>query len=57
VSFGVWHNTISGNVSEHNGLQLPGAGAGVGMFAPFPGTAASGNVVSHNILRNNGLPA
>ncbi|HEY1501732.1 MAG TPA: right-handed parallel beta-helix repeat-containing protein [Acidobacteriaceae bacterium] len=56
VSYGVWHNTISGNVSEHNGLQLPGAGAGVGMFAPFPGTAASGNVVIHNVLRNNGLP-
>ncbi|HEX4309303.1 MAG TPA: right-handed parallel beta-helix repeat-containing protein [Acidobacteriaceae bacterium] len=56
VSYGVWHNTIAGNVSERNGLQLPGAGAGVGMFAPFPGTAASGNVVIHNVLRNNGLP-
>ncbi|MBT9332070.1 right-handed parallel beta-helix repeat-containing protein [Paracidobacterium acidisoli] len=56
VSFGVIHNTISHNVSARNGLQLPGAGAGVGIFAPFPGTTASGNVVIGNEILNNGLP-
>jgi nitrous oxidase accessory protein NosD len=56
VSFGVMNNTIVHNDSSHNGLQLPGAGAGVGIFAPFPGTAAAGNVVSDNDLNNNGLP-
>ena len=56
VSFGVLNNTIVHNDSSRNGLQLPGAGAGVGIFAPFPGTAAAGNVVSDNDLNNNGLP-
>jgi nitrous oxidase accessory protein NosD len=56
VSFGVMNNTIVHNNSSRNGLQLPGAGAGVGIFAPFPGTAAAGNVVSDNDLNNNGLP-
>lgn len=56
VSFGVTNNTISDNVSSHNGYDVPGAGAGVGIFAPFPGTTASGNVVIHNVLRDNGLP-
>jgi nitrous oxidase accessory protein NosD len=56
VSYGVWNNTISHNASFHNGTQVPGAGAGVGIFAPFPGTAASGNVVIDNVLYNNGLP-
>jgi hypothetical protein len=56
VSYGVWNNTISHNSSFHNGTQQPGAGAGVGIFAPFPGTAASGNVVIGNDIYNNGLP-
>jgi nitrous oxidase accessory protein NosD len=56
VSFGVLNNTIVHNNSTHNGFQLPGAGAGVGIFAPFPGTTASGNVVSDNDLRDNGQP-
>ena len=56
VSFGVMNNTISHNDSSRNGLQLPGAGAGVGIFAPFPGTTASGNFVTDNVLRDNGLP-
>lgn len=56
VSFGVVHNTIAHNVSEHNGFEVPGAGAGVGMFAPFPGTTAAHNVVIDNVLRNNGMP-
>lgn len=54
--YGVWNNTISHNASYRNGTQLPGAGAGVGIFAPFPGTAASGNTVIDNDIRNNGLP-
>ena len=56
VSFGVTNNTIAHNDSVHNGLQLPGAGAGVGIFAPFPGTTAAGNVVIDNDIHNNGLP-
>jgi hypothetical protein len=45
---GVYDNTVTGNVSEGNG------GAGVGIFAPFPGTAAYDNTVSHNLVRDNG---
>jgi parallel beta-helix repeat protein len=56
LSYGVVHNTIAHNVSEHNGWEVPGAGAGVGIFAPFPGTTAAHNVVIDNDLRNNGLP-
>lgn len=56
LPYGVWNNTISHNSSFHNGTQLPGAGAGVGIFAPFPGTTNTGNVVTGNDLYNNGLP-
>ena len=56
LPFGVTDNTISHNISAHNGYQVPGAGAGVGIFAPFPGTTDAGNVVIDNVLRNNGLP-
>ncbi len=56
VSFGVTNNTIADNLSWSNGLKLPGAGAGVGIFAPFPGTIAHANVVIHNTLYDNGLP-
>lgn len=45
---GVYGNTIIGNLSEGNG------GAGVGMFAPFPGTASYDNRVIGNTLRDNG---
>ena len=45
---GVYDNLIINNLSEGNG------GAGVGMFAPFPGTASYNNRVIHNTLRNNG---
>ena len=51
-AYGVSYNTISMNVSMGNGTQ--GAGAGVGVFAPFPGTTDTGNLVINNILRNNG---
>jgi hypothetical protein len=56
LSYGVTGNTITHNVSAHNGYQVPGAGAGVGIFAPFPGTTDAGNVVIDNVLINNGLP-
>jgi hypothetical protein len=56
LPYGISHNTISHNLSEHNGTQVPGAGAGVGIFAPFPGTQNSSNVVINNDLRNNGMP-
>lgn len=55
-SYGVTNNTVTGNISNHNGYQVPGAGAGVGIFAPFPGTKASGNTVVSNKLTNNGQP-
>jgi hypothetical protein len=45
---GVYDNVIADNLSEGNG------GAGVGMFAPFPGTASYDNVVVGNTLLNNG---
>jgi nitrous oxidase accessory protein NosD len=45
---GVYDNLISHNVSEHNG------GAGIGMFAPFPGTASYNNRVIDNRLEDNG---
>ena len=52
LSFGVWYNTISHNVSLRNGTQA--AGAGVGIFAPSPGTTNTGNVVIDNDIRDNG---
>jgi hypothetical protein len=45
---GVYDNTIINNLSVGNG------GAGVGMFAPFPGTASYDNHVNGNVLRDNG---
>jgi parallel beta-helix repeat protein len=56
VSFGVISNTITHNDSFHNGFEQPGAGAGVGIFAPFPGTTATRNVVIENDLHDNGMP-
>ena len=53
---GVYHNTITGNFSKHNGYQVPGAGAGVGIFSPAPFTKNYGNVVVNNTLTDNGLP-
>jgi nitrous oxidase accessory protein NosD len=52
VSFGVGYNTISHNASVRNGTQTPGAG--VGIFAPSPGTSNTGNVVIDNDIRDNG---
>ncbi len=56
LPYGVYDNTITGNISENNGFGSPGAGAGVGIFAAGPGNASYGNKVIGNILRNNGLP-
>ena len=56
LPFGLSHNTIRINKSYHNGLSIPGAGAGVGIFAPFPGTSNTANVVIGNELYDNGLP-
>jgi len=53
---GVYHNTITGNTSQHNGYEVPGAGAGVGLFSPAPFTKTYGNVVTNNFLKDNGLP-
>jgi Right handed beta helix region len=54
---GVVHNTIADNQSIHNGFQVPGAGAGVGLFADGSGPGLiSGNVVINNELLNNGIP-
>lgn len=54
---GVVHNTISRNNSSRNGFQVPGAGAGVGIFADGSGPGlASGNVIINNELTHNGLP-
>ena len=56
ASFGVFRNTVENNESAHNGLGLPGAGAGVGIFAAIPGMASYQNVVINNDLHDNGLP-
>ena len=53
---GIYSNTIAKNESVHNGLQVPGAGAGVGLFAPGPGNKVYSNVVIGNELKDNGLP-
>jgi nitrous oxidase accessory protein NosD len=45
---GVYDNTVAHNLSQRNG------GAGVGMFAPFPGTASYDNQVIGNTLLDNG---
>jgi len=43
---GVYSNTIANNVSMNNGNKVPGAGAGVGLFAPGPGSQTYGNVTA-----------
>jgi hypothetical protein len=56
LPYGVFRNTVSHNRSWSNGTQVPGAGAGIGIFAPFPGTTNADNVVINNDVRANGLP-
>lgn len=52
--FGIWANTISANRVSGNGVQ--GEGAGVGLFGFLPGGRVSDNVVTGNVITNNGLP-
>ncbi|HTS28720.1 MAG TPA: NosD domain-containing protein [Bryobacteraceae bacterium] len=54
TALGVYQNTVTGNQSLRNGVM--GEGAGVGIFASAPGTAAFGNLVSNNVLTGNGIP-
>jgi hypothetical protein len=56
VTRGVDNNTISENEASANGLDVRGAGAGVGIFVAGTGLETSGNVVSRNRLTGNGLP-
>jgi len=54
---GIVHNTISHNTSTQNGFQLPGAGAGVGIFTDGSGVGTNtGNIIVDNDLTDNGLP-
>lgn len=52
--YGVFDNTIAGNLSQKNGLK--GQGAGVGLFDAVPGTQTYDNLVIHNRLIGNSLP-
>jgi hypothetical protein len=55
--YGIVHNTISNNTSTQNGYQVPGAGAGIGLFANGTGIGlVSENTIIGNTLTNNGLP-
>ncbi len=45
---GVYDNVVRNNISTGNG------GAGVGIFAPFPGAASYDNVVEDNAISGNG---
>ena len=52
---GVYHNTVYGNRSQHNGYGV-GGGAGIGIFASVPGAQSYGNVVVNNLVTDNGHP-
>jgi parallel beta-helix repeat protein len=56
LPYGVISNNIINNRIMGNGLGVPGAGAGVGIFAPGPGNQAFGNNVIGNVIVGNGLP-
>lgn len=51
---GVYDNTITHNVAESNGVQLPGAG--ILVAAAFSGSAAYANRIIDNVVSGNGLP-
>jgi hypothetical protein len=54
---GIVHNLIVANQSLRNGFQVPGAGAGVGIFSDGSGIGkVTGNIILNNQLRNNGIP-
>jgi nitrous oxidase accessory protein NosD len=50
---GDYNNQIIDNQAIDNGVN--GFGAGIGVFAPGPGTASYDNVVSGNLIEGNGL--
>jgi len=52
---GVYRITVKGNTVMRNGLAS-GEGAGVGIFAPTPGSQNFGHVIVDNTLADNGLP-
>ncbi len=54
TALGVYSNSIVGNQVTMNGQM--GEGAGIGIFASAPGTAAYGNSVINNTATNNGIP-
>lgn len=56
VSFGIHHNTVSQNLSRHNGYGSDQGGAGIGIFAPGPGTSNTMNSVVHNRVIDNSMP-
>jgi parallel beta-helix repeat protein len=51
---GVYDNTITGNITDRNGVRLPGAG--ILVAAAFSGGAAYGNRITGNKVNDNGLP-
>jgi Right handed beta helix region len=52
--FGVDNNTVADNVSDNNGVQIGGSGAG--LFSDGMGQGrVSGNVIINNELKHNGL--
>ena len=55
LPYGVFNNSIVGNVSANNGHAGSG-GAGIGIFAPAPGNMNFGNRIIGNTLQNNGHP-
>jgi len=50
---GVYDNIVRNNIVLDNGVL--GQGAGIGIFAPGPGTASYDNLISDNTLSGNGL--
>ncbi len=50
---GVYRNRVIGNRVIGNGTK--GFGAGIGVFAPFPGAASYNNLVAFNFAEGNGL--
>ncbi|MCH6166371.1 right-handed parallel beta-helix repeat-containing protein [Pseudonocardia alaniniphila] len=53
---GVFDNIVEHNAIFRNGLQGKTGGAGVQMATPVPGGAVYRNIVSQNIIDNNGHP-
>jgi len=54
-SVGIYHITVTENVSRRNGLAS-GEGAGIGIFAGPPGAQNNNNVIVHNVVADNALP-